>query len=175
MPTQHGQEDVFSRHTVCCYVWLSGATFKPPSDTGRRLWRSAPGPQPPFLVSSRRSLTRLALHTSCTRPTMMGGAEIRVDDGAARARAQRCMSDVLERESREVGKERGADRWVVRVSPCLDGRRVLSQSIHTDSARLLYTRLPYCHLETRPGPQHTHPPRPCASLTLVCDAIIVAI
>ena len=34
----------------------------------------------------------------------MGGAEIRVDDGAARARAQRCMSDV--RESSEV-RERG--------------------------------------------------------------------
>lgn len=72
------------------------------------------------------------------------------------------------RESREVEKERGADRWVVRVSPCLDGRRVLSQSIHTDSARLLYTELPYCHLETRPGPPlhtHTHTPGPCASDT----------
>jgi hypothetical protein len=30
----------------------------------------------------------------------MGGAEIRVDDGAARARAQRCMSDVRERAAR---------------------------------------------------------------------------
>lgn len=55
-------------------------------------------------------------------------------------------------------RERGEGRWVVRVSPCLNGRRVLSQSIHTDSARLLLTRLPYyCHLETRPGPPiHTH-------------------
>jgi len=114
------------------------------SDTGRRQWRSALGPQPLFLVSSRRSLRRLALHTSYTRPTVMGGAEIRVDDGAARARAQRCRSDVRGREQRgEAERGEQAGRQVVRVSPCLNGRRVLSQSIHTVSAAVLCT--PNCH------------------------------
>lgn len=61
-------------------------------------------------------------------------AEIRVDDGAARARAQRCLSDVRERKAE--GKEIGSrGQQVVRVSPCLNARRVLSQSIHAHRLR----------------------------------------
>ena len=103
---QHG----FSSTTLAtvCYVW-HGCGIGALSDTGTRQWRSAPEPHPPFLVFSRRSLTRLALRTSCTRPTMMGGAEIRVDDGAARARAQRCMSEMCVREAEQ--REGGSSRW----------------------------------------------------------------
>jgi hypothetical protein len=45
-------------------------------------------------------------------------------------------------ESREAQRE-GSRQVVVRVSPCLNGRRVLSQSIHTVSAAVLC--IPNCH------------------------------
>jgi hypothetical protein len=105
---------------------------------------------------------------------MMGGAEIRVDDGAARARAQRCRSDVRGREQR--GSERGEQAGGGESFSLLERpSRALAEYSHRLCRRPLHTELPYCILETRPGPQHTHPPGPCASLTLVCNAIIVAI
>jgi hypothetical protein len=87
---------------------------------------------------------------------MMGGAEIRVDDGAARARAQRCMSEVRERgRAWKRGEERQRGQQVVRVSPCLNARRVLSQSIHTDFAVFCTLNRDTILPAQRSGAQHT--------------------
>lgn len=94
----------------------------------------------------------------------VGGAEIRVDDGAARARAQ-SMSDVRARGSRGREGGRGGESFSL-LAPA--HRRVLAQSIHIWSSFVYYSlniniiSIPY-QPQQDPGP-----------LTLVCDAIVVA-
>jgi hypothetical protein len=113
-----------------------------------------------FVVSSRRSLKRLHyLHSA----EWGKGREIRVDDGAARARAQAQPCLMCARRERE---ERGRLE-VVRVSPCLQhltvacSRRVFA-SCPSLYMGLLFTSLIY-HLYFIPAPHHPTP----GSLTLV--------
>ena len=70
------------------------------------------------------------------------------------------MSDRARERQRHT--ERG--QLVVRVSPCLHARRVLSQSIHNDSVTLFAVRHQIILLHPRPAP-NAHTLRPCASDT----------